>query len=258
MQLNLIDLPIIIFDKPVKILLILFSTILLNTILKHFVKLPRSIETKRAQTLLSLIQSSTSIVILILGIMLVLTVLEINITPLLASAGIIGIAIGFGSQVLVKDLIAGLFLLAEDTISIGDLIQIGDSRGIVERINLRTIVLKDEAGALHIIPAGQITKVVNISRRDARINIELSFNSALPIDKIFKIIREEIKLISDDKRFGQLLTRKAEFKGIEEIQSGKILIRIVFYSKTTDQWRIKREFFYRIKKHFEKEKINFF
>ncbi|MCL5970484.1 MAG: mechanosensitive ion channel family protein [Patescibacteria group bacterium] len=247
----------ILLDKPLKILFILLGMILFNLILRRLVAFPKNIDAKRAKTLLSIIQSAVSIAIFILGIMLILSVLEINITPFLASAGIIGLAIGFGSQVVIKDLIAGLFLLAEDTVAIGDLVEIGNSRGIVEKISLRTIILRDEDGALHIIPAGQITKVINISRREARINIELPVNPAFSIDKLYKILREEIKNLSEDKRFGKLLTKKAEFKGLEDIQPSKIVLKIVFYSRTNDQWRIKREFLYRVKKRFEKEALNF-
>ena len=252
-----LDLLIILLNKPLKILLILLGMVLLNLILRRLVTFPKNIDIKRAKTLLSLIQSSVSIAIFILGTMLILSVLEINITPLLASAGIIGIAVGFGSQVLIKDLIAGLFLLAEDTISIGDLVEISNSRGVVEKISLRTIILRDKDGALHIIPAGQITKVINISGREARINIELPLDPSLPIDKIYKILREEIKNLSQDQRFAKLLIKKAEFKGLEDIQANKIILKIVFYSKDVDRWRVKREFLYRIKKRFEKENINF-
>lgn len=244
-------------NKSLKILVIFLGVLLVNLILRRLVRLPGKLETKRAKTLLSLLQSLVSISIFILGVLLILSVLEINITPLLASAGIIGIAIGFGSQALVKDLIAGLFLLAEDSIAVGDLVEIGNARGVVKSIGIRTIILKDEDGALHIIPAGQITQVINLSREEARINIDLPLKPTIPIENTYKILREEIKNLSEDKRFARLLTKKAELKGLENIQPGKLIIRIAFYSKTLDQWRVRREFLYRIKKRFEKEAIEF-
>ncbi len=243
--------------EVVKILVILTGVIVLNVIIRSFVKLPSKLETKRAKTLLSLFQSLISIAIFILGIILVLSVLKIDVTPLIAGAGIVGIAVGFGSQALVKDLIAGLFLLMEDSIAVGDLVEIGQNRGIVERIGIRTIILRDEDGALHIIPAGQITQVVNLSRGEARINLDLPFKPTVPIEKIFTALRDEIKILTEDKRYQKLLIKKTELKGIEEIQPGKIIVRVILYSSTSDQWRLKREFLYRIKKRFEKEQIEF-
>lgn len=244
-------------NSGIGILLILLGTIVLNYLLRSLVKLPKRLDTKRAKTLLSLTQSTISIAIFILGFILILSILEVDITPFLASAGIVGIAIGFGSQSLVKDLIAGLFLLAEDSIAVGDLVEIGGSRGLVQRISLRTVILKDEDGALHIVPAGQITKVTNLSRQDAQINIDLPINSASQIDKIYKILRQEIKDFSEDKRFEKLFTKKTELKGIEDIQAKKVIVRITFYSKSGNQWKIKREFLYRVKRRFETEAIEF-
>ena len=157
-----IILPTIDLDKTIQIVAIIIGTIVVNYIVRRFVKLPRKLETKRARTLLSLVQSSVSVIIFLIGIALILKILEIDISPLIAGAGIVGIAVGFGSQALVKDLIAGLFLLAEDSISVGDMVEIGGNRGIVQKITIRTIILKDENGALLIIPAGQIKAVINI------------------------------------------------------------------------------------------------
>lgn len=255
MNINDISLYLPDFEKPIKILGVLLGAFLLSSLLKRLIHLPQKLETKRAKTLISLGQSAISITIFILGIFLIFSILEINITPFLASAGIIGIAVGFGSQALVKDLIAGLFLLIEDSIAIGDLVEIGNNRGIVERIGIRTIILRDEDSALHIIPAGQITQVTNLSREDARINIDLPFKPAVSIETVYKILREEIKILTEDKRYVKLFTKKAELKGIESIEPGKIITRVVFYSKTSDQWRIKREFLFRVKKRFEKENI---
>lgn len=244
------------FGKLIKILGIFLSAVILNNFLRRLVRLPPKIETKRAKTFLSLTQSLISIIIFIFGLFLILSVMEIDITPLLASAGIVGIAIGFGSQTLIKDLINGLFLLIEDSIAVGDLVEIAGSRGIVERIGIRTIILRDEDGALHIIPAGAITQLVNLSRGEARINIDLFLSTSVLIDKAYKIIREEIKLLENDKFFQKLLTKKAELKGIEEIKNNKMMLHIVFYSKNGSQWQVKREFFYRIKKRFENEGID--
>lgn len=250
-----IILPTIDLDKTIQIVVIIIGTIIVNYIVRKFAKLPRKLETKRARTLLSLVQSSISIIIFLIGIALILKVLEIDITPLIAGAGIVGIAVGFGSQALVKDLIAGLFLLAEDSISVGDMVEIGGNKGIVQKITIRTIILKDENGALRIIPAGQIKAVINISREDARVTVNLPLKPEVKIEKVFRAIRDELKLLSQDKRFEKILIKKPELKGLDDIQPRKVFVQAVLYCRANDQWRLKREFLYRIKKRFEKDEI---
>lgn len=242
-------------DITIRIITIIVGTIIVNYIVRKFIRLPHRLETKRARTLLSLVQSSISIIIFLIGIALILKVLQIDITPLIAGAGIVGIAVGFGSQALVKDLIAGLFLLAEDSISVGDMVEIGSNRGIVQKITIRTITLKDENGALRIIPAGQIQSVINLSREDARVTIEIPFKPEVKIEKVFKAIRDELKLLSADKRFEKILIKKPELKGLENIEPRKIFVQTVLYCRANDQWRLKREFLYRVKKRFEKDEI---
>jgi len=243
-------------QKLLQILLILTSAFILNSVLRKLIRLPQKLETKRAKTLLSLTQSLISIIIFALGTTFILTTLEVNITPLLASAGIAGIALGFGSQALVKDIIAGLFLLAEDSISIGDLVKIGPNRGIVTRISLRTVILKDDNGSLIIIPAGRINEVVNLSKEDAIVNIDLPLKTHIPIDPILKLLREELAQITKDKRYQNWLTKKPLLKGIEEIQIGHLIVRATLHTKSAYQWNLKREFLLRIKRRFEKEKID--
>ncbi len=243
--------PVILF----KILAVLTTSVFLSNFLRQKIKLPNQLESKRAKTLTSLLQSAVSITIFVVGFFLVLSILGIDIKPLLASAGIIGIAIGFGSQTLVKDLINGLFLLAEDSIAVGDLVEIGNKRGLVEKINIRTIILKDETGALHVIPAGAITQLTNLSKGEARLNLDLTLPINLPIDRLFALIKDELKTFSLNKTLSDMLVKKPEFKGIEDLQPNKMLIRLVFYTKNNYQGKVKREFLYRLKKRLEKEKL---
>ncbi|OIO14505.1 hypothetical protein COV53_02525 [Candidatus Gottesmanbacteria bacterium CG11_big_fil_rev_8_21_14_0_20_37_11] len=255
MILNYLEKTFLSFDKSIRIIEILAGAIIFNIIMKRFIKLPQKLDTKRAKTLFSLIQSTISIAIFILGITFILSVLEIDVTPILASAGIIGIAVGFGSQALVKDLIAGLFLIAEDSISIGDLVEIGGNRGVVLKIGIRTIILKDENGALRIIPAGRVNEVVNLSREEALVNIDIPIKNTVSIDKVLEAMRDVLSKIQNDKRFQKLLTKKPELKGIDSIEPGKLIIKSILYATFQNQWRVKRELLYRIKKKFEKDNI---
>lgn len=242
-------------NKTLKIILIVLGTYVLNFLLIKAIRLPNRITTQRAQTLFSFIKRIISIIIYIISLLLLFSVFGINITPFIASAGIIGIAVGLGSQALIRDIIAGIFLLAENTISIGDMVEIGDHRGIVRKVGIRTLILKDENGALRIIPAGRINEVINLSREEARVNIDIPIKPYTEIDKVLKIIREEIAKLYLDKRYFKLLTKKPELKGIEDLQPGKIIVRALVYSKFQHQWRIKREILYRVIRRFNNEGI---
>jgi small-conductance mechanosensitive channel len=155
-----------ILGKLTKALFILLGTLIVNQLSRRGSKqLFKKIPSKRAKTLISVVQNTASIIIFVVAVLTLLSELGINIAPLLTSAGIIGFAISFGSQSLIKDLIAGLFLLIEDTIREGEILQVAGIKGTVKRIGIRTTTLKDEKGTLHIIPNGSIKVVSNLSRK---------------------------------------------------------------------------------------------
>ena len=156
----------IVSGKVWRILFILLGTLFANFFLRRFSgQIFGKIPSKRARTLILVAQNTTTVIIIVLALFMVLSELGINITPLLTSAGIIGFAVSFGSQSLIKDLIAGLFLLAEDTVREGEIVQVAGIKGEVKRIGIKTITLKDEEGTLHTIPNGSIKVVSNFSRR---------------------------------------------------------------------------------------------
>ena len=156
----------IVSGKVWRILFILLGTLFANFFLRRFSgQIFGKIPSKRARTLILVAQNTTTAIIVVLALFMVLSELGINITPLLTSAGIIGFAVSFGSQSLIKDLIAGLFLLAEDTVREGEIVQVAGIKGEVKRIGIKTITLKDEEGTLHTIPNGSIKVVSNFSRR---------------------------------------------------------------------------------------------
>jgi small-conductance mechanosensitive channel len=153
-------------QKLLKITLILLGGLLTNQTLRNVFKQAfTNIPSSRAKTLISIAHNITSFVLGIIVLGMTLSELGFNIAPLIASAGILGLAIGFGSQTLVKDLISGLFLLLEDTIRTGELIKAAGVKGKVRKIGIRTIMVKDEEGVVHTIPNGSITTVANFSRK---------------------------------------------------------------------------------------------
>lgn len=153
-------------EKLPKILFILLGTLVANQLSRRGSKrFFKKIPSKRAKTLISVAQNTASGLIFTVATLTFLSELGVTITPLLTSAGIIGFAISFGSQSLIKDLIAGLFLLVEDTIREGEIIQVSGIKGEVKRVGIKTIALKDEEGVLHTIPNGLIGVVSNFSRK---------------------------------------------------------------------------------------------
>jgi len=137
--------------------------IIIDNILRAFIKVPKHFDNRRSQTYATILRNIVAIVVYIIALYVIMTQLNVNITPLLASAGIIGVAIGLGARTLIEDLISGLFLLSQDSIAIGDDIKIDDAEGTIEKINFRTLTIRSGTGALYIIPNGQIKKVINFS-----------------------------------------------------------------------------------------------
>lgn len=149
-----------------RLILVLLSTLIVNFFLRRvFKRIFKKIPSKRAKTLVSAAQNTATVLVLTVAVFMILSELGINIAPLLTSAGIIGFAVSFGSQTLIKDLIAGLFLLAEDTLREGETVQVAGVKGKVKSIKIRTITLEDEEGVLHTIPNGTIKTVSNFSRQ---------------------------------------------------------------------------------------------
>jgi small-conductance mechanosensitive channel len=153
-------------QKLLKIAVILLGGLLTSQALRGvFKRAFKNIPGSRAKTLISITHNTTSFVLGIIVLGMILSELGLDIAPLIASAGILGLAIGFGSQALVKDLISGLFLLIEDTVRTGEIIQTAGVKGKVKKIGMRTMMIEDEEGVVHIIPNGSITTVANFSRK---------------------------------------------------------------------------------------------
>src|SRR6266566_8936230 len=148
----------------INVCLILLVTIILNSLLRSFIRIPKKLDTRRGRTYVSIVRSTISIILFAVALHIIFILLGINIAPLLASAGIIGITIGIGARPLVEDLVTGLFLLSQNSIAVGDYVRIDDIEGTIEAINFRTLDIRAENGALAIIPNSQVKKVVNFSR----------------------------------------------------------------------------------------------
>lgn len=240
--------------KIVKILAISITSIAVFYLLKLTVnKTVHKVTEKRLKTILVLINNSLAVVIFTASILIILDELGINIAPLLVSIGITGVALGYGSQTLVKDFINGLFLLSEDQVREGDLVKIGDSEGIIERLTLRSIVIRSLDGAVHIIPNSSINKVSNFSRDWSQANIQVSVDSKQSIDKVMSILNKAAE--KTKATTGKEILEGPEIIGIEDIQPGKVTIKIKIKTKPKMQHYVAKEYRYLLKKTAEEEQF---
>jgi small conductance mechanosensitive channel len=211
------------------------------------VPLPRS---ARTRTLLPLLRNATLIVLIIFVTVTVLTELGLNIAPLLAGAGVIGLAIGFGAQTLVKDVITGLFILFEDTISVGDTIEVDGRTGTVESISIRTIRLRDGDGAVHTVPFSSVTTVKNQSRQFAVWNLSLDLAPDTDIQRLYDVLSGIDAEIRADEAFTPLILLPLNIFGIDKFTETAIVVKGNVRTLPSAKDQVGREFNRRIKMKF--------
>jgi small-conductance mechanosensitive channel len=216
--------------------------------------LVRRMREQRAQTLGGLF---TNVALIVVGTITALTVLSvfINIGPLLASVSVVGLAISFGAQSLVKDIISGTFILIEGQFGIGDVIRIGTAGGQVEKMTLRTTVLRDIHGAVHVIPNGEIKMVSNLTKKWSRAVIDVSFKHGEDVDKAIAMLRGLGEDFHKDKDWEPLLVEAPEVLGVESMSDTAIVVRMTVKTLPLKQWDVSRELRRRIKKRFDADSI---
>ena len=210
---------------------------------------------KRTQTLASIIRYVSVITILLVGAMMVLKEFGIEIGPLLAAAGIVGLAVGFGAQSLVKDVISGFFILLEDQIRVGDVVQIAGKGGLVEKINLKTTILRDLAGNVHYVPNGHIDVVTNMTKDYSRYVFDIGVAYRENVDEVVEVIKEVDEELRNDPEFKDDILEPIEVLGLDQFANSSIIIRARTMTKPIKQWRVGREFNRRLKKKFDERNI---
>lgn len=207
---------------------------------------------RKADTLSELLKSILKYTLYIFGILTVLDQIGFNTRALLLGAGLGGVALGFGAQSLVKDIITGFFIIFEDQFSVGEYITIGDMSGVVEAVGLRITRLKDFSGDLHIIPNGQITTVTNHSRDNARALVDVSVSYDTNMEKVLEVLKE----ITDSlKKDNQDIVDGPAILGVSNLGESGFSIRITARTKPTKQWGVEADIRKRVKDRFEKENI---
>ncbi len=207
--------------------------------------------TKRANTLGALIHNVIGALVGGIAVLMVLQELNLNIMPLLTGAGIAGLAVGFGAQTLVRDIIGGFFLIFEDQVRVGDVAEIDGTSGLVERIGLRTIVLRDLSGTVHIIPNGGIAKLSNLTKDYSFFLLDMGVAYKEDTDAVVEVLQEIAKGLQQDPVLGPFILAPLEVLGVDAFADSQVTIKVRLKTVPLQQWAVGREYRRRIKKAFD-------
>jgi small conductance mechanosensitive channel len=246
-----------------KILLIIFLAFLsvrfLGTITSYFGRRIKQLDDvdgseldKRTETIFSVVHNSGVGIILITAILMVLNELTIDITPVLASVGVVGLALGLGAQTLVKDIIGGIFVLVEGHYRVGDMVELNGKTGTVEELTLRVTCVRDFRGDLHIIPNGDIRLVTNKGRDWSRAVVDISIAYEEDIDRAIIALNEIGRRAAEDAEFGRVMLEAPIVTGVEGLEDGEIRLRLIVKTIANEQWPVQRFLRQRIQEGFSK------
>ncbi|WP_253561871.1 mechanosensitive ion channel domain-containing protein [Pseudomonas laurylsulfativorans] len=205
----------------------------------------------RAQTMMPLIRNVLFVAIFIVALIVALANMGMNVTPLLAGAGVIGLAIGFGAQSLVADLITGLFIIIEDSLAIDDYVDVGGHLGTVEGLTIRTVRLRDIDGIVHTIPFSEIKSIKNYSREFGYAIFRVAVPASMDIDNAIKLMREVGQKMRTDPLQRRNIWSPLEFQGVESFESGNAILRARFKTAPIKQWEVSRAFNLSLKRHMD-------
>jgi len=205
----------------------------------------------RIRTLLPLFRKAVFTVLAVVVSLIVLSELGIEIGPLLAGAGVIGLAVGFGAQTLVKDVITGLFILIEDTIAVGDYVDVGGHEGTVESLSIRTIRLRDPAGSVHTVPFSDVGTVLNYTKDYSYVVLNIGIAYREDVDEVMKVIEDLGQEMAEDQTLSSNIITPLEVQGLQSLDDSAVVIRARIKVKAGTQWGMKREFNRRMKKRFD-------
>jgi small-conductance mechanosensitive channel len=205
---------------------------------------------KRARTLGTVLTNITTVVVTTVGSLMILREIGVDISPALTGAGIIGVALGFGAQNLVKDLIAGFFLILENQVRVGDVVAINGTGGLVESINLRTTVLRDEEGAVHIFPNGSISTLANRSMLFSYYVVNLPLAYGTDTDKATAVLTQIADAMQKEDRYAPFILAPLEVIGLDAFEQSAVRLKVRIKTAPLKQWEIGREFRRRVYKAF--------
>jgi len=250
------DAPKIVFVLVIAYVLIrILRMIASKTADLHIRKLPSGLRVQQIRTLTSVMTSVGVFIILFIAILEVLSLLGLNLGPMLASAGIAGLAIGFGAQTMVHDFINGFFILFENQYDLGDMVRIAGVKGTVEKMSLRQTVLRDEDGTVHIVPNSSIQIVSNTTRDWSQFPLRVVVAYSEPSEKIVKLLKEIGSEVRHDPEFSDDVVSDIEVPGIDRVGNGEAEYLMLIKTRPNKQYRVSRELRRRIKACFEKNNV---
>lgn len=236
-----------------------FAHILIDKGIRKAVTTDRSIskeaEKKREDTLISIFHQVFVVVLWVVVGLMVLSEIGVNTTPLVAGAGIIGLAFGFGGQYLIKDLITGFFIVMENQYRVGDVVCFGDTCGLVEGINIRTTILRDLDGTVHHVPNGEIKTTANLSKYYARVNLNIGVSYTSDLEKVIKVVNKVGEDLAKDSDWRDMIIKPPQFLRVDDFADSAIIIKILGETKPIKQWDVTGELRKRLKIAFDKNKI---
>ncbi|WP_438314950.1 mechanosensitive ion channel family protein [Candidatus Caldatribacterium sp. SIUC1] len=208
---------------------------------------------RKLNTLLPLFQSVVTYLVVFFALVLILREIGIDATAILAGAGVVGIAVGFGAQTLIRDILTGLFLVFEDSLSVGDTVQVGDITGTVEEIGLRITRIRTLSGALVTIPNGEISRIVNYNRGFSRAVVEVSVAYEVDIDRAVEVLQRVVAAYQESHP--NLLLGEPSVQRIVRLEGSGVVLRVVVQVLPQKHWEVERDLLYHIKKAFDAEHI---
>ncbi|HAJ95164.1 MAG TPA: mechanosensitive ion channel family protein [Actinobacteria bacterium] len=252
---NWLDLVIIVGVLIIIIIIVSIARRRLSRLLERKIPDDKILIRKRSLTFNSVASNLIVIVAFIAAALIIADQLGINVTPLLAGAGVVGMIIGFGAQSLVRDLINGLFILFEQWYQVGDVITVGEITGTVERFNLRTTIIRDIEGTVHYIPNGEIKTLGNRTQLWARAVVEVGVHYNEDTDRVVEILEEIFDEIMMDKKYKKVILERPSILGdggISDLGDSAVVFKLICKVRAGDQWTIARQLRRRVKEKFDK------
>jgi len=251
----------ILVKSGLKVILIIIITIVLIKLFRViFNRLFRQIQKqrkldvefeKRTDTLNSILRYVFTIIMVVIAVVMILDELGVEIGPILAAAGVLGLAVGFGAQSLVKDIISGFFILLQDQIRVGDVVEIAGKAGYVERVNLKMTVLRDLEGKVHYIPNGEIAVVSNYTKEWSRYVFNIGVAYREDVDEVMRVMRDVDEILRQDPEFKDDILEPLEVLGLDKFGDSAIIIKAMYKTKPIRQWSVGRAYKRLLKKKFD-------
>jgi small conductance mechanosensitive channel len=250
-----------------KIIFIIIGSIILNKVITTFIEKAvriavrpdgissKDAEEKRENTLIQIFTTTSKIALLTITGLMVLQEFGVEIAPILAAAGIVGLAFGFGGQYLIRDVISGLFIILENQYRIGDVVNFDNAGGTVEEISLRKTTLRDLDGTVHHIPHGEIKKVSNFSKDFSRINLNIGVGYGSNLEQVIEVINQVGTELATDPLWANSIILSPQFLRVNDFADSSIMLKILGETLPSKQWEVTGELRKRLKVAFDKEGI---